>query len=160
MKILKNNYNQEIEQTKQIAPYPRNIVCENCQSELEYEESDIRVGAYGLAYLNCPLCKHENILDNDEHEITLTMDNVEFPVHFHHTSTENAVDYCNNENVKKYIREAINYFRTNKEEFSWGQHQIGNLYINVLRYDGDENYVITVSNDFYQTDIPFESKDY
>ena len=118
MKVLKNNYNQEIKQTKQVIPYPRNIVCEKCQSELEYEESDIRVGVYGLAYLNCPLCKHENFLDEDEHEITLTMDNVEFPVHFHHTSTENAVDCCNNENVKKYIREAINYFRTNKEEFS------------------------------------------
>ena len=48
----------------------------------------------------------------------------------------------------------------NKDEFSWGGHLTGNLYINVHRYSGDEMYEVTVSNDFYHTDIPFESEDY
>ena len=57
------------------------------------------------------------------------------------------------EGNEKYI------VRKNKEEFAWTT-EIGNLYMTVFRYDGDENYYVVVSNNYYGTYIPFESADY
>ena len=141
-------------------PYPRKLVCENCESELEYDESDLRMGTYGCVYVDCPICGCDNMLDENEHSITLTVDNIEFPVHFHHTSlATGAKEACTNEEVKKCIRQAIDYFRENKEEYDY-YTSYGNLYINVHRYSGDEEYDVLVTNDFYETFIPFESEDY
>lgn len=163
MKILVDNYkkvNVE-EDIKETTPtYPRKCVCENCSSELEYEKSDLRIGAYGAVYLDCPCCGRDNLLDSHEDEITLTADNIEFPTHFHRTSTETgAVDMCNNEEIKKLIQSAIKYFRKNKDEHCWDS-QCGNLYLSVRRYSGDEDYEINVTNNYYSTYIPFQSEDY
>ena len=162
MKVLKNNHDE----TATIAadttnkPYPRELVCENCQSELEYEESDLRMGEYGCMHLKCPLCGYDNMIDDNENNVTLTVDNIEFPLHFHHISTETAVDICDNEHVKKYLYKAIDYFRKNKEEYDWGSWITGNLYIHVHKYSGDEQYDVVVSNNFYNMHIPFEPEDY
>ena len=162
MKILKDNYiktNNE-KNIKMVKPYPRMHICEQCRSELEYEESDLRMGALGCVYLDCPCCGYDNMLEENENTITLTVDNIEFPTHFWHTSKEcGAVDCCNNEIVKKEIIRGIDFLRKNKNEFSW-MTEYGNLYIYITRYDGDENYAITVSNNYYSTYIPFESEDY
>ena len=161
MKVITNNYNNSINTTIEINPYPREITCEYCQSELEYEESDVRVGKNGWAFIDCPLCGKEVFLDDNEKELKLTKDNIKFPTHFWHTSTETgAVDCCDTVNIRRYLSEAILYFRQNKNEYCWGTHITGNLYLNVLRYDGDEEYVVTVSNDFYTVNIPFEEEDY
>lgn len=162
MKILKNNYRQTDvkEDVKRFDPYPRKLICEQCGSELEYEESDLRIGAFGCVYLDCPCCGRDNTLDSHENELTLTVDNVEFPVHFHHTSANlGAIDTCNNTEIKKNIRQAIDYFRKNKEEYVWHTYY-GNLLFVVFRYDGDEQYEVLVSNNYYDTYIPFESQDY
>lgn len=161
MKVLKDNYSNVkhiIDEIKN--DYPRKLVCEKCESELEYEESDIKNGVYGCAFVACPCCGYDNFLDDEEHELVLTMDNVEFPTHFDHTNTECAVDVFNNEKIKEYICKAIKWFRQNKDEYYWGGHITGNLYISVIRLDGDEQYEVSVSNDFYSTNIPFEENDY
>lgn len=161
MRVVKDNYNVAENKVANTKPYPRKCICENCSSELEYDKSDVVIGAFGCAFVHCPLCDENTYLSDDEEDVILTVDNIEFPVHFSHTSKETgAVDCCNNETVRKYIRKAINYFRNNKEEFDWGGHISGNFYIQVHRYSGDENYEVTVSNDFYSTDIPFETEDY
>lgn len=152
MKILKDNYSAKTD-------YPKVRICDNCLSEIEYEKVDIRIGFLGLAYLDCPLCGHDNTLEDDEDYVTLTVDNVEFPTHFYHTSVETgAFDYCNNTEIKKYISEAINFFREHKEEYNWCC-QSGNLYVHVRRWAGDEVYEVVVSNNYYSTEIPFEEID-
>ena len=118
------------------------------------------MGFLGCMYLTCPLCKRENMVEENEGCITLTRYNVEFPTHFYHASKETgAADCCNNKEVKKAINNAIDYFRNNKEDYNW-YTCYGNLYISVSRYEGDESYEITVSNNYYETSIPFEEEDY
>lgn len=162
MKVLKNNYDCRSEDEINVAnPYSRKMICTKCGSELEYEESDVRIGEYGCAIVDCPLCGYYNGLDGHEKTLTLTANNVEFPVHFHHTSKETgALDCFNNETIKEYIRKAIKYLRKYKDETHYGGHMTGNLYIDVSKWKGDEDYEITVSNDFYHTVIPFEPEDY
>lgn len=162
MKILKDNYNNEtISKAKETAiPYPRKYTCDSCLSELEYEESDIHMGSFGCMHLMCPLCGEDNMLDPHEKNIVLTKDNIEFPTHFHHVCKENgAVDVTNTEKIRDSIKRAIKYFRENKEEYNWAIWT-GNLYVSVSRYSGDEVYDVTVSNNFYSMDIPFEPEDY
>lgn len=163
MKILKDNYvgnkNANIGNVR-IEPYPRKLICEDCGSELEYEISDMRMGALGCMYVDCPLCGYDNMIEENEQSITLTMDNVEFPTHFFHTSKDGgAVDCCNNEEVKDAIRRGIDYLRKNADDFNWYTCH-GNLFVEVQRYDGDENYWVIVTNNYYDTYIPFESADY
>ena len=161
MKVLKDNYTKAtVEEVKKVEPYPRRLVCEECRSELEYVESDLRMGALGCMYLDCPCCGRDNMIEENENTITLTVDNIVFPTHFFYTSKENgAVDCCNNDEVRERIQSAIKYFRKNKDEFAW-QSECGNLYVVVFRYDGDEEYEVIVSNNFYSTYIPFEDEDY
>ncbi len=163
IKILKNNYKKEIipkENIKVLEPYPRKLVCEGCESELEYDESDLVMGEYGCMFLDCPICGAHNMLEDNEHSITLTVDNIEFPVHFHHVSKETgAIDRASVDEVRSEIKRAINYFRENKEEYSYYTWS-GNLFVMVYRYSGDEEYSVIVSSDFYNMEIPFEEADY
>lgn len=162
MRVLKNNYNEKNEHIAKVIanPYPRKHICDRCSSELEYERSDLHMGFLGCMHLTCPLCGNENMVEENEGTVTLTKDNIEFPTHFWHTSVETgAKDCCNNNEVKNCIDKAIKYFRENKEEYSYCT-SYGNLYVKVHRYEGDENYDVVVSNDFYETYIPFEKEDY
>lgn len=162
MKVLKNNFNEITAHVTEVKleSYPRKLICEKCESELEYEKSDLEEGALGAMYVRCPLCGYNNMLDGNENDITLTKDNVKFPKHFFHTSKEDgAVDVCNNETIKKYINDAINYFRKNKDEFYY-HAATGNLSVHVCRYEEYEDYYVEVTNNYYSTYIPFESEDY
>jgi hypothetical protein len=163
MKVLKDNYN--VAETKHVVKhdalaYPRKMICQNCGSELEYEKEDVRDGYLGCMFVDCPLCEYDNMIDDHEDNINLTKDNVQFPTHFWHTCKENgAVDVCNNEQVKQYIHKAIDYFRKNPNEHSWCACT-GNLYISVDKDEGDENYWVVVTDNYYDTYIPFEKQDY
>ena len=77
---------EEFDNLPKPMPYPRKFVCEHCKSELEYDREDLRMGEYGCMFLDCPLCNRDNMIDDHEDNITLTMDNIKFPVHFHHVS--------------------------------------------------------------------------
>lgn len=162
MKVLKNNFNEIASHVTEVnfKPYPRKLICESCESELEYEESDMEVGVLGVMHVKCPLCGYNNMLDGNENDVTLTKDNIEFPRHFFHTSKEDgAVDTCNNEYVKKCIKDAINYFRENKDEISY-YTGTGNTMVFIYRYSDDNEYYVVVTNNYYSTYIPFESEDY
>lgn len=165
MNVLKNNFvkfdktNAIVVKEKECKSYPRKLMCENCRSELEYEETDMRMGEYGCMFVDCPLCGYDNMLEDNEKNITLTIDNIEFPIHFHHTSKDNAVDRCNLTEVRQDIKRAVEYFRKNKDEYIWYSWS-GNLFVMVHRCSGDKEYAITVSGDFYSMNIPFEREDY
>ena len=159
MKVLKDNYNHE-EELQDESSYPKMKICEQCESELEYDESDLYIGEYGLAFIDCPLCGCNNVL-YDEDGVTLTADNIQFPMHFSYISKESgAVDCCDNETVKGYIKKGINYLRKYKDETHYGGHMTGNLYVDIQKWKGDESYEVVVSNNFYCTHIPFEPEDY
>lgn len=158
MKVLKDNYN--VTTPTQSSIYPCTVVCDNCHSEIECEESDVKFGTYGCPMIECPLCNAKIYIDEDNREFNLTKHNIEFPTHFHLTSTENgAVDICNNDEIKKIINKGIDYFRANKDEFAW-YYESGNIHLSIYRFDEDEEYNIVVSDKYYETYIDFEPEDY
>lgn len=155
MKIIKNNanLNDMIDEEKEKSKFPIKAKCENCSSEIELEESDLGVGEFGLYKFTCPCCGKESYLDNG---ITLTKDNVRFPQHyFNYSGGINVKD----DEINRLVKVCIQYLRDNKDKYNT-HAEIGNSFINVTRYDGDETYDIQVAKDYYSTEIPFEKEDF
>lgn len=92
--------------------------------------------------------------------ITLTKDNIDFPTHFYRTKTGKiGVKEVANQKVVDEIRRGIEWLRINKNEYLWFTRH-GDLFLIILKYDGDEKYNVLVTKDWYETDIPFEEDDY
>ena len=148
MKIIKNNKQTQIK-------YPMRVICYNCESELEIEEQDTHVGYPGAMYFTCPVCGEEIMIEELD-GITLTKDNIEFPQHFYYFG--NGVDLTSEE-IRKYINDAIKYFRKNPDSFCYTTGT-GNTGILVQNFSGDYEYHIVVTKDFYDVEIPYEHEDY
>lgn len=160
MKIVQNNFKSKnsLPKSKPKLIYPRKITCEYCNSELEYDKEDIIIGEFGVGFIKCPCCGEENMLE-DEEGITLTVNNVEFPNHFHHTSLATGAKDISAEEIKNYIKEAITYFKNHKEDSSYNI-ECGTVCVTVFRCDGDQTYHVIVTKDFYETELEFETEDY
>lgn len=135
------------------------IHCSQCGSELEITKDDTHIGWLGALFVTCPCCGEESMIDELE-GITLTVDNLEFPVHFSRTNKGmRQVVENSSEEIVKEIKRAITYFRKHKDEYYWFTSH-GDLFVVVFRYEGDEEYSIMVTKDFYETEIPFQEEDY
>lgn len=92
--------------------------------------------------------------------ITLTKDNIDFPTHFLRTKQrERDVKKVTDQEVKNEIKRGIEYLRRNQEEYYWFT-SYGDLFVVIFKYDGDEEYYVLVTRDWYDTNIPFEEDDY
>ena len=158
MKVLKNNYNSE-DITKEVKPDVLTINCDKCDSKLEITENDTHIGWLGARFITCPCCGEESMVDELD-GITLTKDNLEFPIHFNRTTKglRHVVEVHSDEIING-IKKAITYFRENKDEWNW-YTSYGDLFLSVYRYPDDEDYFVLVTKDFYETYIPFEREDY
>lgn len=159
IKVLKDNSNNVEVKVKNITMFPLKIHCNLCDSELEISENDTHIGWLGAKYITCPCCGKESMVDELD-GITLTKDNLEFPVHFSRTTKglRDVIEVKSDEIIKE-INRSITYFRENKDEFYW-YVSFGDLFLIVFRYSGDEEYFVMATKDFYETYIPFEKEDY
>lgn len=159
IKVLKDNSNKvEVKEENNIT-YPLKINCSECDSELEITEEDTYIGWMGARFINCPCCGNEAMIDELD-GITLTKDNLEFPIHFNRTAKGlRHVVEVNSDEIIEGIKKAITYFREHKEEYYW-YTSYGDLFLIIFRYSGDEEYFVMVTKDFYETYIPFEKEDY
>lgn len=155
MKVIKNNTNNKLVETPKVLK----IQCEHCRSELEITEDDAYVGWLGSKYITCPCCGEESLVIELDC-VTLTIDNIEFPTHFHRTSSVSGkAKEVNADSIKKEIRRGIEYLRQNKDQFEWYVNY-GDLFLTIQKYPGDAEYWIIVTKDFYDTYIPFAYEDY
>ena len=158
LKVIKNNYNSNTEVKKEVEKTFK-IHCSNCDSELEITEEDTHIGVYGAAHVTCPCCGDETMVDDIE-GITLTKDNIEFPVHFYRTNKNlRNVKEIDPNRITNDIKRSVEYFRRNKDEFAWCT-ATGDTFLTVFRFSDDEEYHVVVSKDNYETYIPFEKEDY
>lgn len=114
MKVIENNYKNK---TKPVKNIQESIIayCDNCESKLEVTEEDTHIGWLGARFVTCPCCGEESMLDEME-GITLTVDNIEFPVHFSRTNKDSRTVEVSDEDIVKDIKRAINYFRTSNDD--------------------------------------------
>ena len=92
--------------------------------------------------------------------ITLTKDNINYPTHFLRTKQgERDVKRVTDKEVTSEIKRGIEYLRENQREYYWFTSR-GDLLVVIFKYDGDEEYYVLVTRDWYDTNIPFEEDDY
>ena len=158
IKVLKDN-SKNIEVKEENTMFPLKIKCSQCDSEIEIVEEDNHIGQMGARFISCPCCGEEAMVDELD-GITLTKDNLEFPVHFNRTAKGlRRVVEVNSDEIIKEIQRGITYFRIHKDEYYWYTSH-GDLFLIVFRYSDDEEYFVMVTKDFYETYIPFEGEDY
>ena len=93
--------------------------------------------------------------------ITLTKDNIEFPVHFNRTKVGlRHVIEVHSEEIIKEIKRGIEFLRTSTDNDGYWYTSYGDLFVIVFKDDGDQEYYVLVTKDFYETYIPFEKEDY
>ena len=134
--------------------YPLKITCKKCGANLEVEETDVYIGALGLGYVICPVCRKATPFDEVEFEVT--KDNVVFPQHFFHSV--NGVD-ISPEEIRETIKKGIDFFRENPEAFTWTT-QFGNMWMTIFNYSGDEEYHVNITKDYYDIFIHYADADY
>lgn len=151
MKVIKNNATNEKE-TK--SKFPMKTICEHCGSEIELEENDVETGQFGLYYFNCPCCGDNSYMDDG---INLTSDNLQFPKHYYHFG-DGA--YISDKEIDMYVKKCIDSLRNSTDEnFYHTCTGIGDTIVHVMRYDDDENFVIDVCRNYYETEIPYTEED-
>jgi hypothetical protein len=162
IKVLENNYKKDnIEQNNENIDedLPIQVICEHCDSKLEITKDDTYIGWLGARFIKCPCCGREAMIDELD-GITLTVDNIDFPAHFLRVNkNERHVKEVDAKEIVKDIRRGIEYFREHKDKYSW-YTSYGDMFLTLLRYDGDEEYYVVVTKDYYETSIPFEEVDY
>jgi hypothetical protein len=162
IKIIENNYKKEIpEQNNENIDenLPIQITCGRCNSKLEITKEDTHIGWLGSRFITCPCCGQETMIEELD-GIALTVDNLEFPVHFSRTNKdERNVKEINAEEIVKNIRSGIKYFREFKDQYIW-YTRYGDLFLIIFKYSSDEEYRIMVTKDFYETELPFKEVDY
>jgi hypothetical protein len=157
MKIINNNCS-----TKNVVkeePEVVNVFCESCGSELEIIKEDTHIGWLGSRYFTCPCCGEESLVEEFE-GVTLNINTLKFPDHFHRTNKDlRHVAEVTDSELRASIKQAIDFFRANKDEWSWFT-MYGDLFLQVYRFDGDEEYSIVIARDFYEATLQFETVDY
>ena len=160
IKVIQNNFNQSELNKKEEKPLTVHTFCDHCDSELEVSEEDTHIGWLGAAFVKCPCCGQESMVDELE-GITLTKDNIKFPVHFKRTKVglKHVIEVHSDEIIKE-IKRGIEFLRTSTDNDGYWYTSYGDLFVIVFKDDGDQEYYVMVTKDFYETDIPFEKEDY
>ena len=144
MKIIKK-------ENEQIKPsiFPFITKCEYCDTELELDESDVHIGSCGLYDYICPCCNMKNELDEG---IELNKNNLQFPIHYY--SFENGKE-VNDEEINKWVKQGIEYLEEHIDEYLWFTGT-GDSKVFVQKFDGDNEYSITVCKNYYEVEIPIK----
>lgn len=127
----------------------RIVRCEDCDTKIQYEKEDIKYREFGIPYLKCPVCNKDINLDNEE-DLKLNFDNIEYPIHFHSfDSKKNAVE-INNKEINISIKRLLNKIK-NEEDGNFLYEGGGNTIVFVMKYE--DRYDIFVCPNYYEGQI-------
>jgi hypothetical protein len=123
--------------------------CEKCNAELEFSADDTYEGAFGMRYIQCPICGYELMTELDS--VDLTSDNIKFPAHFYHMgNSEDSVDIPDEE-IQKWVRKGLKAFEDGEAEDFWFSGT-GNVFVIILAME--DEYSIYVMKNYWECDIP------
>lgn len=145
MKIIKDNYKKEDNKKEY------NVVCEYCNSELFIEDSDITVGDYGMGRIICPCCGNETYPEELSDFVTLTKDNIKFPIHYAKFGKSNGCVKLSDEAIDKEVRRLLQTFDDNDDNDWFRYWASGDTIIFVMKLVGDGEYNIYVCKNYYET---------
>lgn len=126
--------------------------CESCGVRLLFEEKDVKTGAFGASYIECPNCGQIIYLDDEKYDKHITTENILFPQDFWHS--DDAIKVSEDE-INRMIGEVVNSLKSG-ESFSFcGYGDTTVIGLNMT--DSEENcFEIIVSKKPYECTIDLD----
>ena len=131
--------------------WPKRVMCENCQAELEIEEHDIFVGEFGCYMFKCPCCNKTTSIDGFDRDTPPT-----FRKTFWHTHVDKSNDtkHIENDEVQRMINHCVsNLVSDDVEAGEFSMQGYGDTVVYAFKYEDCID--ILVTQDYYE-DTLFE----
>lgn len=140
MKVI----NQKVKDAQSM--WPKRVMCENCQAELEIEADDVFVGEFGCYLFKCPCCSHNTAIDGMERDTQPT-----FKKTFWHTSVKNGSTntvHIEDNEIQKMIDECVhNLISDDVEPGEFSMQGTGDTVVYAFKYVDCID--ILVTQDYY-----------
>lgn len=141
MKVIKHNKDS----------YPRRVICSDCGSELEYEDSDVLTGPFGCDIISCPVCR--TTINVERCAPTLTIQNIKYPRDFSDMA-EGAVDIPN-EKIQEWMQECLVSLAEDPDSLS-GYTFITSGNSIVFAFKFEDAYQVYVAKNYSYATIPLD----
>ena len=139
MRVIKSN-NIEPE-------YPKRVFCDECQAELEIDESDVFVGEFGCYMFKCPCCGREVAIDGIGRDMKPTFRKT----FFHYSVTKEGTvpfKHIPDNEVQEMIDKCVH--RLISEDVEVGEYTmeaIGDTAVYAFKYEDCMDIIVT--QDYY-----------
>ena len=131
--------------------WPKRVMCDECQAELEIEESDVFVGEFGCHLFECPCCGRKVAIDGIERD-TPPM----FRQTFWHTYADKSNDtkHIEDDEVQKMINSCVSDLISDEVQAGeFSMRACGDTVVYAFKYEDCID--ILVTQDYYE-DTLFE----
>ena len=131
--------------------WPKRVFCDECQAELEIEESDVFVGEFGCYLFKCPCCGREVAIDGIERDTP-----PKFKQTFWHTHDDKSNDtrHIKDDEVQRMINHCVNNLISDDVEAGeFSKQGYGDTVVYAFKYE--DSIEILVTQDYYE-DTLFE----
>ena len=135
MRIIQNNYQEDVNTTEE-------IICEHCNSVFEIDDNDITKPVDDDEYVYCPCC-HQKVYLYEPN----TKENIRFPTSYH--CFENGINIKDDE-IDTWVKECIEYLEKYPDE-PYKYIGTGNSFAVVFNHE--DEYFIMVSKNHFETYI-------
>ena len=129
--------------------WPKHVFCDECQAELEIEESDVFVGEFGCYLFKCPCCGREVAIDGIERDTPPT-----FRKTFWHTSVNGNINakHISDDEIQKMIDTCVaNLISDDVEPGEFSMQGTGDTAVYAFKYE--DCIEILVTQDYWEDAI-------
>ena len=126
--------------------WPKRVFCDECQAELEIEESDVFVGEFGCYLFKCPCCGREVAIDGIERDTPPT-----FKQTFWHTFVDKSNDtkHIEDDEIQRMINHCVsNLVSDDVEAGEFSMQGRGDTVVYAFKYE--DCIEILVTQDYYE----------
>ena len=134
MKVIKKN---EVGTSE----YPKRIVCEHCDAELEYDKDDEFVGLWGIKCITCPECNEDCFVSDHRVEPP------NWKATFDHVNSATAKE-LKNEDIQEYIDNCYKYLMNEAKPGDFYMTGSGDTMVFGFRYEDTVDLYVT--RDYYE----------
>ena len=139
MRVIKSNNTEP--------KWPKRVMCENCQAELEIEASDVFVGEFGCHLFKCPCCNETSHIDGFDRD-TPPIFRKTF---FHYSATKDGTvqsKHIPDDEIQRMINKCVsNLISDDVEADKYTMEATGDTAVYAFKYE--DCIEILVTQDYY-----------
>ena len=125
--------------------WPKRVICENCQAELEIEEYDAFVGEYGCYMFKCPCCNETTAIDGFDRDTPPTFRKTFLHIY---DDKSNNTKHIKDDEIQRMINHCVNNLISDDVEAGeFSMQGYGDTVVYAFKYE--DCIEILVTQDYY-----------